>query len=197
MYNTEDIPEFLCQGDIVLDYKNEDLLYYKPEEFYKGILVLSYTCDLKWKKLNFISICPIYTLEHIITILVERLRKGCNEANDKNQCIKKIVSGFLEDEIFNYKNSHYFFFRTTQKIREPIIADLQQISNISIEYYDELLKLRDLTLENPWIEKLGYMVGENYNKVAVVAFNSSEINEMINNNCYPIIEKILENNREE
>ena len=72
-----------------------------------------------------------------------------------------------------------------------IVGDLQQISNISFNYYDDLLKLRNLSLENPWIEKLGYMVGENFNKVAVDTFEESEIEDIINNSCNPILDKIL------
>ncbi|MFX1568135.1 MAG: hypothetical protein ACFFCV_07185 [Promethearchaeota archaeon] len=197
MYRIKDIPQFLCQGDIILDYKNEDLLYYEPKEHYKGIIIISYTCDLEWKKLNFISVCPIYSLEHIINHLIEKLRKGCDEAKDKNNCIKKVVINFLKEEIFNYKNSFYFLLIPNNVIKKPLVGDLQQISNISFDYYDELLKLRSLTLENPWIEKLGYMVGENFNKVAIDTFEESEIDDIINNNCTPILNKILEDEEKE
>jgi len=191
MYRTKDISKYLCQGDIILDYKNEDLLYYEPKESYKGIIIISYTCDLEWKKLNFISVCPIYSLEHIINHLIEKLRKGCSESKNKNKCIKGVIINFLKDEIFNYKNSYYFLLKINDIIKKPLVGDLQQISNISFIYYDELLKLRNLSLENPWIEKLGYMVGENFNKVAVDILEESEIEDIINNNCNPILDKIL------
>lgn len=197
MYRTEDIPKYLCQGDIILDYKNEDLLYYEPKEYYKGIAIISYTCDLKYEKLNYISVCPIYSLEYIVKYLIEKLSEGCSKAEDKNKCIKKVVIKFFKDEIFNYKNSLYFLLKTNDIIKKPLVGDLQQISNISFEYYDDLLQLRNLSLDNPWIEKLGYMVGENFNKVAVDTFKESEIEDIINNNCNPILDKILKDEGED
>ena len=35
------------------------------------------------------------------------------------------------------------------------------------------------------------MVGENFNKVAVDTFEESELEDIINNSCNPILDKIL------
>lgn len=196
MYKTSNPPNYLCQGDIILEYHNEDLLEYSPKDYFKGILILSYTCDLKWKKLNYISVCPIYSFEYLIELLIKKLEDGCNKAKNRLNCIKKTVIKFIEDEIFNYKNCLYFFLKTNDCLEKPLIADLQQISNISIKYYEELFKNRNYSLDNPWIEKLGYMIGENFNKVAVDELTESEKEILIKNRCIPIIEIFLNKTNE-
>ena len=81
MYKIDKDPNSLIQGDIILDYKNEDLYKYEPKEFYKGILVLSYTCDLdpEHTGISYINICPIFSLEYLIMILFEKFKEECCE----------------------------------------------------------------------------------------------------------------------
>ncbi len=84
MYKTESLPNHLCQGDIILNYKSDELHRYYPKEFYKGILILSFTCDLKYRRVNFINLCPIFSLKYLIIILFKKFSEACRNAKPKN-----------------------------------------------------------------------------------------------------------------
>lgn len=183
MYKTENLDIYLCQGDIILKFSLDLLQTFEPIEYYKGILILSFTCDLKNDKLQFINYCPIYSLNHRIIEFYEDLkndkkvkkeiRKKENEGQNPHDFISGKVKGLLSS-ICNYKKRNIFFLKKDSIFKEECYANLEQIYSIPIKYEKEIKKCRVASLINPWIEKLGYMLGFCFNRVAIEEIEKSE-----------------------
>ena len=192
MYKEKE-PEYLCQGDIILNYITDSLFIFEPQKFYKGLLVISFTCDLKHEDLRYIKVCPIFSFELLIKILFQKFENECANSKEKNKpnCIRKNILNFLGEHIFNYKDYKYFFLIPNSDLEnEALFADLDQITNIPIKEYNDLIKHRKKSLENPWIEKLGFQIGHQFNRIAIDEISDNFIEDFLQSNCYPIINKI-------
>ena len=183
MYKTKNLDTYLCQGDIVLNFPLDSLPTFKPIKYYKGILILSFTCDLKNNKLEFINYCPIYTLNHRIIEFHQDLEKSENvkkeirkretEGINPHDYIAGKVKGLLS-MICNYKMQNIFFLKKDSIFKEECYANLEQIYSIPKDYEAEIKKCRVASLTNPWIEKLGFMLGFCFNRVAIEEIEKSE-----------------------
>lgn len=183
MYKTENLDTYLCQGDIVLSFPLDLLQTFEPKKYYKGILILSFTCDLKNNKLEFINYCPIYTLTHRIIEFHENLKNNENvkkeirkretEGQNPHDYIAGKVKGLLS-KICKYQKQNIFFLKKDLIFKEECYANLEQIYSIPKDYESEIKKCRVASLTNPWIEKLGFMLGFCFNRVAIEEIEKSE-----------------------
>jgi len=190
MYKTENLDTYLCQGDIVLNFPLDLLQTFEPIKHYKGILISSFTCDLKNGKLQFINYCPIYSLSHRIIEFYEELenkkdvkkeiKKREEEGENPHDFIRGKVKSLLSD-ICNYKKRNIFFLREDSIFEEKCYANLEQIYSIHIKYEKRIKKCRVASLTNPWVEKLGYMLGYCFNRVATEEIKKSERNQIFKN----------------
>ena len=167
--------ETLTQGDIFARFETKFLPNIDPEEL--SFMVLTYSCDLVNRKdLSFIHICPVFSIEVIIADYID-INKGKNVDNLRNGLKDKIydISQFIP------KN---YFFLTPHPIFNylPAYADIGQIWNLPIEYYDEMKSNRLVSLFSPWREKLGWKLGYLFNRIALEDVRKEEIENFIDNN---------------
>lgn len=168
-------PETLSQGDIFSRFETKLLPITNPEEL--GFMVLTYTCDLvNRKNLSFINICPVFNIEVIITDFID-LNRNKNAENLKKRLKSKIY------DISQYIPKNYFFLAPNPIFNElPAYADIEQISNLPIEYYDEIKSNRLVSLFTPWREKLGWKLGYLFNRIALDDVRKEEIESFIDSN---------------
>ncbi|MHA2260084.1 MAG: hypothetical protein ACXACO_19125 [Promethearchaeota archaeon] len=190
MYKKTNLESYICQGDIVVDYNSEEIPIYLPKEYYKGILILSFTCDLKWDKVRFVNFCPIFSLKAIFMDIkyVEKLKDKCKTAGKSlKNCIRNVFKQRLE-KITKYESKDTFFLKEDSVFdNEACFADLEQISNITLQLresdrkkkMDEMMSHRKASLENPWMEKLGFTLGNCFNRIATEDFPQLEFEKIV------------------
>lgn len=179
----EDEPQHLQQGDIFRRFERKELPRCHPEE--AGFITLTYTCDLaNPKDLHFICFCPIFELD----ILINRLLEIYKDKSPEN--IKMSIKNKIHEISNNIYRFHFFLSPNSEFKGQPAYADLGQIYNIPVDYMQLVLKKRKLSLSNPWIEKLGFMIGHLFNRVATENIDQSLTEHYINNN--KILEEFLQ-----
>ena len=96
-YKETEFSEHLNQGDIINGLSSLDriLSYEDPQAV--GILILNNTCDLAHGNVNYVSFCPIYTLNSYIDRLLPKFISKVMETEFKNNlknARKKSVSSY-------------------------------------------------------------------------------------------------------
>jgi len=169
MYNTIDFENHLCQGDIIVDLELKLIADFEPKEYFKGILILTYTCDLvpEQDPVEFINFCPIFSLDcmikPMIDIYTEKFRTKKNPSKEINEVIKRKLN-----DICNYKRKNIFFLISDEVLdNEDCYANLEQIYSVGIDDVESLLNNRKASLQSPWIEKLGFKIGYCFNRIAL------------------------------
>ena len=76
--------------------------------------------------------------------------------------------------ICKYQMQNIFFLKKDSIFKEECYANLEQIYSKPIKYEEEIKKCRVASLTNPWIEKLGFMLGFCFNRVATEEIQTSE-----------------------
>ncbi len=78
----------------------------------------------------------------------------------------------------------YYFFLAPNPIfkNHPAYADIGQISNLPLEYYDEIRSNRLISLFSPWREKLGWKLGYQFNRIALEDVKEDDIKNFIDSN---------------
>ena len=156
-----------------------------------------YTCDLKNGKLDNVNYCPIYDLENLITDLYDKLksndgvikeiRKRKREQKSPYEYISNKVLTILH-RFFNYKDQSIFYLEADEFFNgKQCYANLEQIYTIPLnpmdkknEILDSIKNCRKASLTNPFIEKLGFMAGYCFNRVAVKIFDKSSRKRIYN-----------------
>jgi len=169
----EDLDSFrLCQGDIIVGYTHEENNKIPKFGPIKGLMVLTYTCDLQRpKELSFLTLCPVFPIDVFIREFVSGKAQIILESD--NQLTPEIINGFEEKAMnklsdISQNKEKWTFFLTPAPILDnsPAYASLSQIFSIPIDVYNDLLKHCELRLSNPWRELLGWSVGNLFNRIA-------------------------------
>lgn len=204
MYKTENLEEYLCQGDIILNFTLDSLQNFEPIDYYKGILILSFTCDLKNNKLEFINYCPIYSLHHRIIEFYEFIKNNAQMKKEIKKRASKNAHSYIKgkvinllSEICNYKKQNIFFLKGESIFIEQSYANLEQIYSLSSENVDQLKIYRVASLKNPWVEKLGFMLGFCFNRVATDEISKSERDALFENKYKTLFTEFVDNVIEE
>ncbi len=202
---------YLCQGDIIIGYESRQLLDF--EDKLQGFIILNNTCDVKnYDDLSSILLAPLINVDDIIQKLLESIIIGIHKnLAQKNKLtresiIRSLRKGILGKikELAKYRG-HSFFLIFPNRIfsNEFIIADLTNIINIDICEIDKITKLRKATLLNPWREKLGFMTGSIFNRIAVDDLDdkdeeviSNYINEKYEEELSQKVETIFPDNKQ-
>jgi len=173
MYEKDKIPNYICQGDLFLRFNEEILPPVNPPEL--AFMILNNTCDLIHQEdLEFICICPVFNIEVIIQAFLNKSEKKVKE-NILNGLRSKLI------ELSNNKKKFFFFLSPILEHKfPPAFADFSQISRISKEHLQNILRNRISVLKNPWREKLGWMIGNVFNRVAIEDVNIEVIDNYIN-----------------
>jgi hypothetical protein len=168
--------ETLNQGDI-FSKLDDEFPFSDPEMI--ACMVLNNTCDLMHKldKLSVISICPIYKIDIIIDAYLK------DNENKVPQNINNGLSNLLE-RLMNNKNEFAFFLspilnKKNEEIIPPSYADLSQIIRLDKELMEKILESRIAVLKSPFREKLGWMLGNIFNRIAHEDVEKDEINLFI------------------
>ncbi len=174
--------DHLCQGDIFTRFEDRRLPPVDPIEV--GFMVLNYTCDLiNLKDITYICICPIFKID----VLIESYLKAHPKKSEDN------LKSLLIDNInilFNNKKKFFYFLPSIAEFEDsPAFADLSQISKLPIEIINDILDHRIGVLKNPWREKLGWMSGNIFNRVAIPDINKNVGKEFVE--AYEFIQKFF------
>ena len=184
MYEREIFNDYLCQGDIIIGYETEEIPIYRPEKYFKGIIILSFTCDLKHDKIRFLNFCPIFSMEAIFLNkrYIDIIKRRC-KTSGKNieNCIRNVMKKRLEDITSNENRDTFYLEEDPMFNDNPCFADLEQIFNIRLneEKTKNLLNLRKASLRNPWLEKFGYKLGYCFNRVATEDFPEDKLTKLV------------------
>ena len=150
----------LSQGDIFLRFENKAIPKSEVKEL--GFMILTYTCDLEHPNdLNYILFCPIFDFDILIEKYI-KINQNKSIANI-NEALGDIVSKLFSNDI-----RHYFFLSPIPEIKEnPAYAHLEQITKIPKQFMRDLINNRIISLKRPWKEKLGWMTGNLFNRIAL------------------------------
>jgi len=138
-----------------------------PEEI-NTFIVLSNSCDLINNSVKYISIAPIVPLSFI----VQQVAKQKKEANKDSKSIKSSIDNKIRD-MLQYKSKIFFYLPPSKyyKIKEPNVALLDNIRTLDFNQVKTIiLKNGVCILKSPWNEKLGWCIGNIYNRIAVKDF---------------------------
>jgi len=171
----DELHENVTQGDILSRFGTKILPKINPKEL--GFMVLTYTCDLVNKKeLAFINICPVFSINVIIDNFI-KLNLDKSEKKLKNELIQRIL------DLSKFKKKYYFFLTPNPIFNNiPAYADIGQISNLPLKYYEDIKSSRLISLLSPWREKLGWKLGYLFNRIALEDVKKDEIENFIDNN---------------
>lgn len=175
MYFSENEKESLFQGDIFLRF--EDKVIPKSEEKELAFIILTYTCDLEHPDdLSYVLYCPIYDFDILIEKFIDKLE---NRTLIKiNSAIKDVVK-----DLFNNDIRYYFFLSPIPNVsKNPAYVHLEQITKIPKKYIEEIIMNKKASLNKPWREKLGWMTGNLFNRVALVDINKTTSDNYVQNN---------------
>lgn len=172
MYMSDEPPDHLCQGDIFQRFS--DTVLPKSELEDSGFMVLTYTCDLKNPEdLSHISVCPIFEFEHMAHRLAQKLKDKTKKK------LETIITNQLHRIAQNRRKFYFFLAPTLNLIEKPTYANLSQINSVRKEYIPDLLDNRICCLTSPWREKLGFMLGYIYNRVATANIDKDPIEKYV------------------
>lgn len=159
MYETEDLPEHLSQGDVFSRFEGAVLPRTDPEA--AGFLVLTYTCDLvRPDDISYVCICPVFKLDTVRKALLSKHKAK----SKKNR--EAAIANHLHDLAQNKKRYFFFLSPPPNLGGNPLYADLGQVFSVSKRYISHMISQRCCSLRSPWREKLGFMLGYLYNRVA-------------------------------
>lgn len=168
--------EDIYQGDIFVPSDNEILDVFKVDSKeipVKGFIVTSNSCDIVQKSIDYICISPIISLQD----LIDQIKLGKKEQGKNPDSIKESIKSNVEN-IVKYKKKKYFYLpeNSKHKITDNWVVLLEMIFNYKLEKVNSTIaNSRISTLLPPWREKLGWSVGNLYNRIALQDFQKNEI----------------------
>jgi len=184
------------QGDIFTLDKEKikelfDLsVYDKYDDPIENFIVVSNSCDIENDSIDFLSIAPSVELNFVIDILIKQM--VTKKKKDGNFYSNKEIKSFVKNIIHNlvlYGSKKFFYLPKNQdySVNNDCIVHLDIILIDNLKQIRPLiLKNRICTLKNPWKEKLGWAMGNMYNRVALENYpNDLEKNllDCIKQNC--------------
>lgn len=174
----EKFSDKLKQGDILIP-TDEDYKEIYPDKLpgIVGIIIISNSCDIKNDNIKFIAVAPIIPLEYAVSTITKKKKDERKSPSDIKHAVEKGV-----ENIMGYNNKVYFYLPKNRyyKIRVNSIVILEMsIPRELKEVRDIMKESRVCSLKNPWREKLGWCVGNLYNRVAVEDYSSSHKREVL------------------
>lgn len=187
------------QGDVLIDFP-KDYLGLKTKK-YHALVIGNYTCDIPKKSTNKIYILPIYTLEELrVKLLISFIKDQAKKETRENINVNKITN-FLEvfrtinreervqfinyiRKIFQFKNRNYFLICPHNYLDNKwCFIDVQSILPIikTEKMFLDLIKYTKITINSPWKERFGAVIGSRFDKIAVNDFAKNEIKQIIEN----------------
>jgi hypothetical protein len=194
MYIRDKQRKNLWQGDLInakkliesgaLDGHQE---YIKHREDFEGYCVLTQTCDLVMSQKQ--SPKPFITLA-VIRKLTDVFDKA--EANrDTRQILRNIVEH--QDNRYNY---FYLYPDTRTGLTEPSVVDLRTTFALSSDlHYEQILGARRIGLREVYINKLGFMAGSLYFRIALEEFDKLNLGQTLEQHTSMLMGEIKERGR--
>lgn len=193
MYKKRCLEKYLCQGDIIIDIKLEKIQKFTPKKYYKGILILTFTCDLikDQQPVEYINYCPIFTIDCFIDDSFEYYKEKFKEKENPLVAIKSAIQQKVE-AIYDNKPKGLFYLMPDKIFNgEECYANLEQIFSIGIEHLEKILDNRKVSLKSPWIEKLGFKLGYCFNRIAIPDFPIKKFRKLYKKHHLDQIEKLF------
>jgi hypothetical protein len=154
-------------------------IFFDGQEGALGYLVVSNSCDLERggdDGLEWISVVPIYPYKAILNDILDDKVKKINDIRIREQkkgksydakgALETTIADIIQKEA-NYKPKYTFFISPLKIFNNmPTIAFLDDIRPIDFNSAEILLKYKICSMKNPWREKLGFKVGNLFNRVS-------------------------------
>jgi len=171
----------LVQGDLLI--RGQELTsvlaqahqYYATAETYTHFVVITQSCDLvrrgkKPPKARYITIAAVRPLQIVIERHFAKLAflwQGNDSLGIYDITKRELAAQFLE-RLLNNEEKNFFFFKAGShpSIKEDLVAFLPLSVALKAEHYDALLKSKVAQLEPVFAAKLGWLVGNQYSRVA-------------------------------
>lgn len=178
----EEDKEYLFQGDIISGCE----LISTPLTRHLGYLVASNSCDLqRLDRKTVVSLVPIYPFEYTLKGIIETATKRViaqkkrHEREKTDYDVELALCLEVAELIFseaNYARKYTFFISPLEEFDNlPSIAFIEDVRSINTRFRKRLLEHRIVSLRNPWREKLGYMLGNLYNRIGTYSPKTSLI----------------------
>lgn len=179
----DNISENIYQGDIFLltqKEMKEIFLFEEPEIPVKGFVVVSNTCDIKNRNIEYISVSPFMPLKHMVDAITKEKKKAGRSSSQIRDSIKTNI-----DKLLQYDKKKYFYLPKDDEfgLSEESVALLEIVltSNMDECTISFISKKRICSIKSPWREKLGWAMGNMYNRVALDDFPPNKTDEVISN----------------
>ena len=190
----EDKCEDLQQGDILEPTEDIRNILFKSypslrEKKIVALIVITQSCDLARReehenrcKAEYINLAIVQRIEHVFLSLVDklchkhRLRHGYYSATGKNSAIELI--GRICNQNEWSIGLFYLHPDASAGVAYRSVALLQAIYPVFADHYNMLVDVRGGRLAAPFQNRLGWLVGNLYSRVATVDFPENEQNNL-------------------
>mgnify|MGYP006281679553 CR=1 FL=1 len=179
--------EDIEQGDIFNLTPSEIEEYFDFEhEKIEKFIVLSNSCDITNDSIDFLSIGPCINLNVVLDDLLQEMVERKDEKGDsfyKRKEIKKNIKNIIHGLVV-YNSKRFFYLPESDKfqIQNPCLTFLDTILIYEIKEFKKVInKKRICTLKNPWKEKLGWAMGNIYNRVALEDYEDKLEKQILTN----------------
>ncbi|MHA2243885.1 MAG: hypothetical protein ACXADY_02860 [Candidatus Hodarchaeales archaeon] len=166
MYVEDDESNTLCQGDIFLNF-DEEVLPDNDNWQYAPYIVLTYSCDLaRPKEILYLAVSPVMKFEELLTKTLEKYKTKTRDPKKNKEQKSKVLGEILN--LANSRQKFFFFLSPIVELKNVLLySDLSRVFSISNDYIEIIIQKRIKSLDSPWREKLGYKIGNLYNRVAI------------------------------
>jgi hypothetical protein len=194
MYIRDKERKDLWQGDLInakkliesgaLDGHQE---YIKHREDFEGYCVLTQTCDLVRSQRQ--------SPKPFITLAVIRKITDVFDKTEANRDTKQILRNIVEHQDNRY-NYFYLYPDTRTGLTEPSVVDLRTTFALASGlHYGQILGAREIGLREVYINKLGFMAGSLYSRIALEEFDKLNLGQTLEEHTSTLIVEIKERGR--
>ena len=182
IYEKKPLPK-ISQGDIFLPEKDKlrDIFGISKDVPLVGLIILSNTCDIKHLHVERVCVSPIFPLKYLLDSLFKKRKSEGKKAG------KKWKRGFI-DNLAKYNSKIYFYLEknSKDKISNDSVAFIEIILNFRLADVSNIISETKLcSLKSPWREKLGWSVGNLYNRVSLKDYPSGHAKRLISSHLPP------------
>jgi len=187
------------QGDILTAFPD----YFYENEYAKplSLIVGTYTCDIQKPSTTRLHLLPIYPLDKLLITFLKNFIQTLKKTrinlfkdfkiNNNNKKLSESFNRLNADEkgkyinyiknIFQFKNRNFFLLCPHKLLNNKwCFVDVQNVIPLERQkIYPLIIKYLTISINSPWKEKFGSVIGSRFAKVAVDDFKSHEIRNIL------------------
>jgi len=166
----------LNQGDIIILSPPQKKALEISQEF-NGLLIVSNTCDLS-NNASDICVVPFLEIKKALEIIIDLKKKELKEKGKKwNSKTKDSFINNMTQDLSQYNSKNFYYLPISREIgiKENQIALLIKSFTVDREEFYDIFKTgRIATLRHPWREKLGFVMGNLFNRPSLKNYDSNQ-----------------------